>query len=84
MRTLRVSVTAKDIREGNRQSCSRCPVALAVRRHMHGVRVTSEFLFTDGHDHPTAELPTAAKVFVHKFDTGSRVEPFRFRIKVPE
>lgn len=77
-----ISVTAEDIADGRRGSCTKCPIALAIRR-----------LFPDagsiltGPNHLRmlcrsrgwqACTPPIAVGFIEAFDRGLPVEPFTF------
>lgn len=70
--------------EGRR--CLECPVAMAISVAL-GKPITVNgtewrFVLSDRYH----ELPSSAKRFVHKFDSGScdGVDPFEFEIEVPD
>ena len=73
-----VHVTQEDIYSGIRASRTRCPVALAISRVLPDVAVGSASVVTTGNGY--AMLPSAAIVFVDRFDRGLSVEPFSFEL----
>lgn len=99
MKCLTVDVTAEDIAAGIRSSGDRCALALAVRRHAPQVQVSGTELYTTrwgfrrtaGANYQMeltkdkgAPLTRRARRFVRHFDSGERVTPARFRLRVPE
>lgn len=77
--TLRVRVLKSDIRKGVEGSCSRCPIAIAVRRlapRGKSVVVTWDEAIL-GHT-TTYDLPRVASRFIDRFDEGKPVKPFSF------
>ena len=74
-----ITVTADDIKRGNRQDCFECPVARAVRRAMSKSAWVG--YFTMGWDGSKArKLPKKVASFVSRFDSGKPVKPFSFEI----
>ena len=74
-----ITVTAEEIKRGNRQDCFKCPVARATSR------ATSKSAwvgyFTMGLDGRKArKLPKKVASFVSRFDSGKPVKPFSFEI----
>lgn len=82
---MEIEVTQLDIKNGRRNSCGSCPVALAIQR-ITGVRpfIETEFVLLDPFtNNPTRRvLPKIARKFVVDYDMGLHVEPFTFRIPV--
>jgi len=95
MKKLTISVTKRDIAEGVRMDCKRCPVARAIARRLvksATVKVGGEISvggldvhFWDGKSSYTA-LPGSAISFVRRFDRGLlwNVKPFTFKLEIPE
>jgi hypothetical protein len=90
--TVTIDVTAKDIEKGYQGSCTACPVALAVMRHLKpglfpsvgsAVRI---HMFGDyvGHCRGFALTPLVAISFMGDFDAGIKVSPFSFTLDLPE
>jgi hypothetical protein len=81
-----VNVTQRDIERGIRSKCSDCPVALAVKRAL-GKRVkvfsgvSTSYLYLD-HNKKPFPLPASAVEFIDRFDSGHKVEPFTFKLKL--
>lgn len=83
-----VQVTMKDIIHGERNKCSRCPIALALARAL-GVVQGKEGVVSVG---PSAAawtvdgktgralLPLAAQDFIHEYDRANTVKPFEFTL----
>jgi len=76
-------VTAKDISSGKQGSYTKCPIALAAKRHSNGgkIRVGYKFLTLNGQQ---VQLPPLAQDFVTWFDTGYNylVHPFKFHVRI--
>ena len=87
MRTVEISVTAKDITEGDAEECTSCPIALAAARKFPDRRVRvyplSIVLAAIG-TYSRYMLPAEAIRFVDDFDNGHSVQPFTFQLEVPE
>jgi hypothetical protein len=85
-----VSVTAGHIAKGQRDSCRRCPVALAINETFPDtelVAVDSAYV-TMGRGPLRGgwielELPDAATRFIEAFDCHDPVEPFTFDLDYP-
>ena len=76
-----VHVTKKDIAAGRKEDATRCPVALAVKRHTNSEKVyvfTCEAIQALG---VKFILPRSADRFVRCFDSGKPVKPFNFILK---
>lgn len=83
-----VTVTKEDIAEGT-HACTRCPIALALRRALPGayqVYVRHDSIVIAPRDTllATYELPDPVADFVNRFDAMDTVAPFSFEIEVPE
>lgn len=83
LKRMTINVTQEDINKGVRNSCTKCPVALAVHRALNkmvrvgfsGVRVefsigVLQFL----------RIPQECQDFMARFDFGMPVQPFEFEI----
>ena len=81
--TLHIYVTKKDIREGNRQCATTCPIANSLaRRGVKGPWVAYHHATGDvGDAKVTLDLPESAINFIQRFDGGRRVKPFRCTLK---
>lgn len=82
-----VTVTAEDIKNGQKKVCSRCPIALAVIRasgKKFASVVPGEFGCGDtdpnfpGGQWKRYSMPDVAYDFMRRFDTDRYVEPFTF------
>ena len=84
MRTVIVSVTAEDIRDGLACNGLKCPIAKAMYRlgHEHWEIIVPEITSEEGDF--TTMLPPEAERFACMFDNGEPVEPFYFTIELPE
>lgn len=80
-----INVTAKHIAEGDPESATECPVALAIADQVEGsypyvladeiaVRVSDRVVFTS---------PPEVEQFISDFDAGLPVEPFSFALDIP-
>lgn len=89
---MRIEVTQSDIDHGERGSCTACPIAIALERHL-GCHVTVQENDTevappcawiriqrDGSQH---QLPGSAESFIRRFDDGKSVAPFAFNLNIP-
>ena len=78
---LKITVTAKDIRDGKRRAAFRCPIALACNRLKYpNASVCHSFIrFEFG----GKETPTTKKMqdWMGRFDLGKVVKPFFFTVK---
>lgn len=71
-----------DIKNGVRNDGTSCPIALAIKRRLPtatnvnvsdlGIWVDGDYVFT----------PVRAEHFVHRFDKGREVQPFRFELRI--
>lgn len=95
--TVRVDVTQADIDAGERDSCEKCPIALALNRLLiSGLGITVEatdVLFWGVSGYPeddesadpalhSLELPPVASDFIERFDRGESVTPCSFQVSV--
>jgi len=82
MKSLKVRVTAKDIRAGVREKAEWCPVALAIGR-VTGVRpsVYADHVrvYVEGGFYEVT-LPGKVLRFIDSFDNNTHVEPFTFTL----
>lgn len=86
-----IEVTRECIEQGVRDKCQRCPVALAIRKHLRqGVKVSvgNELAVFSEHPVRLSEehwFPHEACEFIGRFDRGLvPVQPFTFRMTVPD
>mgnify|MGYP001615771476 CR=1 FL=1 len=82
MKTVRVSVTKRDIAEGVPLDTQMCPVAIAIRRTT-GVFVVDVTDYQFQFDSGNVDLPKRVARFVDAFDFGDKVRPFTFTLRVP-
>ena len=94
MKTKRYEVTREDIEDGERGICTKCPVALAIKRQMPSdwwVNVggfTGEIAFFFQGDMPDKlntrriilQTPISVSRFMDKFDAEESAEPFSFKL----
>lgn len=82
---IRVNVTQEDIDSGHKNSCSRCPVALAVGRIFPNnemmdvvecIRVGYKGSYTE------YAITKQTNRFINDFDNGEKVSPFKFRARL--
>jgi len=91
MRTVRVEVTAEDIKAGKRESAEECPIALACRRAGLIDAVVGEDGGIDYRCHPDdvcwTNIPDGSSEermrFVGDFDSRRDVQPFAFEVELP-
>ena len=89
--TVTVKVTQDDIDKGERETCRRCPIALALNRllalpaevRLGNVR-SSANIVTSYHPKywPTLPLPAECKRFIKIFDGRGPVTPFDFPLTI--
>lgn len=89
MKTITITVTAKDVEQGSPWSASDCPLALAMDRLLpnHIVLVFEDEvrLRSLARRESIRLKPTPAMAaFVRRFDACESVEPKRFRFRVPD
>jgi len=81
-----ISITQQDIDFGQRGSCSRCPIAIAIRRKIPraGAIAVSPYSIRWVHDDVwwDAYVPSEVKEFITKFDAYCPVEPMEFELCV--
>lgn len=76
-RTLRI--TAQDIEQGEREECSKCPAALALKRLFPGKRIRVEYgAYRIGRDWFCS--PKSLEKFVERFDGGHSMLPTRIKL----
>jgi hypothetical protein len=95
MKTVKISVTEQDIKEGSRGDCRFCPVALAIGRVIkYGKRISVEYRHLNIIDKSNIPvryktcfiLPLKVTEFVEKFDLSFTIglKPFEFDLEFPE
>lgn len=94
--TLQVNVTAEDIKNGVRQDCAQCPVALAMLRALGESKVppcdirvhasTTLFKLKGDHQRMTITNPEIVEDFMSAFDwphvSNKPAQPFEFTVEV--
>jgi hypothetical protein len=88
-KTIRVEVTAEDIRKGVVGSCDACPVAKALRRTFRTKSATVYYVRSatprcSVKKLDALPLPLDAAKFAANFDDGKPVSPFSFDLRIPE
>jgi hypothetical protein len=87
---VRITVTAEDVARGQRNQCTRCPIARAIVRcvpgaHLAIVNMNEVLVYRHDEEVPDVCLtPDAAGTFVHLFDLGLPVRPFAFDLPLRE
>ena len=77
--TLKIQVTGKDIKNGKRGDCNKCPIALAVGRKTGGwASVSDDILTLRG----VYSVPEEVNYFTEDFDHGKKVKPFSFVMRI--
>lgn len=82
MKRITIHVTEQDIRDGLIDDPWSCPVARALAAHGF-----VPFVSSDEMKFPKmgwADNPQSVKQFIRRFDAGEPVEPFTFRITLPD
>lgn len=83
-----INVTAEHIAKGERQECTRCPIALAIESAIPEADYLAVYstaaVFNVGDVIAEIALPAAAERFIHSFDLGYSPEPFSFELTYPE
>ena len=84
MTKIRIRVTEKDIREGDRFKTNSCPIARAMKRKLRYASVDcfGYRLWNNGRIHrfPKSNIGS----WITSFDIGRQVLPFSFTIEVPD
>lgn len=84
-------VTERNIQLGVRQDCSFCPVAIAINKELDDSvqafamknvlilqnKFNKEFIYS-------VAWPVEVASFVEDFDTNKQVNPFKFKLDIPE
>ncbi len=76
-----INVTQKNIEEGEKQSFTSCPIALAIKEQLgdrKDVHVDEDICAINGKEY---YLTIAARKFVNSFDEGKVVKPFSFNVR---
>lgn len=83
-----VDVTAEDIAHGEREDCTKCPIARALRRHkgFEKAYVNDQYVEIDHENrHENLyRLPQEAVDFIRNFDDGKEVRPFKFELDLTD
>jgi hypothetical protein len=74
-----LTVTKKHIEAGFRRNCSFCPVALALKERFTGQRVYVCCYMAEIGD-TVVPLPEKVSDFIHAFDRGDPVTPFKVEL----
>ena len=93
-----INVTARDIRRGEPDNPSYCPVAIAIHRKTgeHNIEVSCLSIFNTiyHNDYKDSgkvfkdsekifiDSPKKVQKFVSKFDDGKKVKPFKFQLDI--
>lgn len=78
-----VTVTQADIDGGVRNKCTKCPVALALKRLFPGRRISvANYSIKVGSC--LERMPSEVISFVSWFDIGRAVQPFSFPLTLPD
>jgi hypothetical protein len=93
-RTIRVDVTAEDIREGRRRDCLGCPIARATRRasgfiwvYVHNPADWEWAVSLDNDRRELkliADLPPEAGIAAKRFDQTGEMSPFSFDLTLED
>jgi hypothetical protein len=100
LKEIEVEVTAEDIENGFRGSCTSCPVAVAIKRTLKTIPYKDSIFTAVGvnvdslsikyyYPYPKllniVETPPEAAYFIDCFDTGvGEFGPFKFKVLAPE
>lgn len=74
---MKIEVIQADIDSGIKKSYTKCPIALALKRHFKKVKVKNYFITLDEN---IFIMGQALQLFTVNFDNGDPTEPFTFRI----
>jgi hypothetical protein len=80
---MKIKVTKSDIKNGEREHCAKCPVALAIKRTFKSRKqrvYVDPWKITIGKK--TYITPLDVATFVLDFDCGIEVEPFTFTLEL--
>jgi hypothetical protein len=82
-----ITVTAEHIAHGVRESCTDCPVALAIMDALPCTDLIAvdgdEVTFGEIADWTEVKFPAEVQLFIKAFDDGEPVEPFSFTLDYP-
>jgi hypothetical protein len=80
---VKIQVTEEDIKNGVREHCAKCPIALAAQRAGCQYPIVGTHLtFMLGAKNYSTDLPYYAHEFIGLFDTGQVVAPFEFDLEL--
>lgn len=80
---MRIDVTQEDIKNGEVGVCTRCPVALAMRRSTGHLWFIDTAILSNADGSTELDTPACVRNFVRRFDTRLQVEPFSFDLALP-
>jgi len=87
MRTIELNITLEDIQQGTPSECSKCPIALALKRAVPGITalaVDTSFIYFQEDRKFFVWTPLEAGDFINNFDRGNFVEPFHLTLEFSE
>ena len=85
MKTLTVHVTKTGIKRGEREDACNCPIARALRRAgLKNPTIDGTFIEYGWSTQFRVRTPARARQFIRRFDARKPVEPFTFRLKLPD
>ena len=83
---MKINVTAEDILAGLRHNCSKCPIAIALKRafKVKNVIVNTVAFWVECLEFRIHELDDDSNIisFIHDFDHAKPVKPFSFEIRI--
>ena len=80
---IKIYVTRKDIRLGQRYSHINCPIARAIKRRTKESYSVHRYFVSRSINDLTYNLPDEASKFIESFDSKENVKPFKFDINLP-
>ncbi len=85
-----INVTEDEIKQGERNSASNCPLAIAIQKQLTNkygqkkmalIGANNLTIYTHGFKHrKVVPLPIKAREFITAFDSGNEVHPFSFKL----
>lgn len=84
-----INVTRKDIADGVRSDCQKCPISKAINRVLNSGFKAEVFLFeTEFYDANENKIdavlnPDPAREFIVRFDNKDKLKPFSFEMEIP-
>jgi len=81
-----IAVTAEDISNGKQNTCTGCPISLAIERFF-GCAATVGSMFTRLYigtgTEQVVKTPSECVSFIERYDVGAPSYPFEFTLDVP-